>query len=61
MTALVATLGIGIATFGDREPTPADPPAESHAGAFTGMVIRYTGDHSHDQPGDLVAELTRHG
>jgi dipeptidyl aminopeptidase/acylaminoacyl peptidase len=62
VTALiVALLGVGIGTLDDRTKKPANPPEESHAGTFTGMVIRYAGDPSHDRPGDLVAEDPRTG
>ena len=44
VTALiVALVGVGLGTIGDRTEKPANPPDESHAGTFTGMVIRYTG------------------
>jgi WD40 repeat protein len=55
VTALiVALLGIGIGTLDDRTKKPANPPEESHAGTFTGMVITYTSDPY--ESGDLVAQ-----
>jgi Tol biopolymer transport system component len=62
VTALiVALLGIGIGTLDDRTKKPANPPEESHAGTFTGMVIRYTGKIGFDHPGDLIAQDPRTG
>ena len=52
---VVALLGIGLGTIGDRAKRPANPPDESRARTFTGMVIRYTSPVD-EQPGDLVAQ-----
>jgi WD40 repeat protein len=52
---LVALVGLGIGTLDDRTEKPANPPDGSHAGTFTGMVIRYTGD-PYEAGGDLVAQ-----
>jgi hypothetical protein len=58
--ALVTAIVVALVSVGraieDRSEKPANPPERSHAGTFTGMVIRYTGDLSRDRPGDLVAE-----
>jgi dipeptidyl aminopeptidase/acylaminoacyl peptidase len=47
---LVALVSVGLAIDDRSEPGPANPPAKSHAGTFTGMVIRQ------DRQRGLVAE-----
>ena len=59
VTALIATLGIGIATVGDRTGQPADPPGESHPPRFTGMVITHERHLAAQEPstGESIALL----
>lgn len=57
---LVVLVSVGLAIEDGSEKT-ASTPERSHAGTFTGLIIRYTGDVSFERPGDLVAEDPRTG